>query len=194
MKSIKEILGNKSSTMDMKMPDMFGKSKDTFGSLNLNTKSSNMKMSNLFGKSNNTFGSLNFGNKSSNTKGASLSMQKQWANMTTPQRAAIYRKYPDSDRDGVPDRWDCQPYNKYKQDTVHIRVNKKTLNEWEDIFVEWAVEMDELYPNDARYDASQWTDSPADWMTPYDDKVFMAWVDYDVDAPFWQEKIKHLIK
>src|SRR6056297_2194329 len=107
MKSIKEILNSKSNNNDMKMSNMFGKSNKTFGSLN--------------------FGNV-FGNKSSNLKGASLSMQNQWSNMTTSQRASMRRRYPDSDGDGVPNRWDCQPNNRMRQDSYYTEKDK---SHWE---------------------------------------------------------------
>ena len=39
-----------------------------------------------------------------------------WQNMGTKKRSKMRRRYRDTDRDGVPDRWDCNPKNKYRQD------------------------------------------------------------------------------
>lgn len=45
--------------------------------------------------------------------------ESMWQGMGTVNRAKMRRKHMDSDKDGVPDKWDCKPYNKYKQDEMH---------------------------------------------------------------------------
>lgn len=49
-------------------------------------------------------------------KGASVKKQAQWQNMTSPQRNAARKKHKDSDGDRVPDIFDCQPQNPFRQD------------------------------------------------------------------------------
>ena len=50
------------------------------------------------------------------TKGASLLKQKQWQNMGTVKRSLLRTKLKDSDKDGVPNKFDCRPGNKFRQD------------------------------------------------------------------------------
>lgn len=49
-------------------------------------------------------------------KGASIKLQKQWQGFSKPQRLVERILHKDTDRDGVPDRWDCQPRNPKKQE------------------------------------------------------------------------------
>jgi len=48
--------------------------------------------------------------------GATMSRQHQWGSFSTTQKNSLRKKYPDSDGDGVPNRWDCQPHNKRFQE------------------------------------------------------------------------------
>jgi len=48
--------------------------------------------------------------------GASLNKQSEWNNMSLQQKMLLRKRCKDSDKDGVPNRWDCQPFNKFKQD------------------------------------------------------------------------------
>ena len=49
-------------------------------------------------------------------KGASVAKQKQWKGLTPKKKTVLRKKYKDTDRDGVPNKWDCQPFNRKKQD------------------------------------------------------------------------------
>jgi hypothetical protein len=68
----------------------------------------------MFNTNNNIMKNFGIGNKST---GASMKKQSMWANMSTPQRSAMRRTHKDNDRDGVPNKWDCQPNNRMKQDS-----------------------------------------------------------------------------
>ena len=53
-------------------------------------------------------------------KGASVKKQQQWKSFTPLQKNTKRGLFRDSDKDGVPNRWDCQPFNKKKQDNEPI--------------------------------------------------------------------------
>jgi len=46
-------------------------------------------------------------------KPASPKMQMQWKSFSTPMKNIMRSKYPDSDGDRIPDRWDCKPNNPF---------------------------------------------------------------------------------
>ena len=50
-------------------------------------------------------------------KGASLNMQRYWKSLPEWKKNQLRRVLPDTDRDGVPDKFDCQPLNSRKQDS-----------------------------------------------------------------------------
>ena len=53
----------------------------------------------------------------------------------------------------------------------------------------WSDKMDELYLNGPdRHNAVQWIESPKDWMTPYDEEIFLLWCDYDTNSPTYQKE------
>ena len=54
------------------------------------------------------------------TKGASINKQKQWKSFNFNTKKLMKKLYVDSDKDGVPNRWDCQPFNKKKQDRAEV--------------------------------------------------------------------------
>ena len=64
----------------------------------------------------------------------------------------------------------------------NIKVEQKSLVVWKDIFANWSRRMDEAYDKD-RNDATAWDEHPAEWMEPYNDIVFYAWVEYDAPNP-----------
>jgi hypothetical protein len=47
---------------------------------------------------------------------ASKKKQKQWAGFSSFQKEQLRKTHPDKDKDGVPDMWDCQPSNPFRQD------------------------------------------------------------------------------
>ena len=59
-------------------------------------------------------------------KGASLPLQRQWSNFQLGQRVLGRMLNRDSDGDGVPNRWDCQPNNPFKQEGY--KLNKRYRN------------------------------------------------------------------
>jgi hypothetical protein len=57
------------------------------------------------------------GKGKSTPKGASLKMQNQWKGFDWNTKIQKRKQYPDTDLDGTPDPWDCQPTNPLMQDT-----------------------------------------------------------------------------
>ncbi len=57
---------------------------------------------------------------SNNSKGASIRLQNQWKNFSPKTKIILRKKYIDSDKDKVPNKWDCQPYNKWKQEKSEV--------------------------------------------------------------------------
>ena len=102
---------------DDKIKNILGKNKKKNS-----TKFSNLSMSKVFGKNplSNIFkeNSNKFMKKSmiSHLSGASLGMQNNWKNFSIIQKRQKRMLYKDTDKDGVPNRWDCKPFNKFKQD------------------------------------------------------------------------------
>jgi len=56
------------------------------------------------------------GNIMGKKKGASIAKQHQWKGFSPIKKQHMIKKYPDRDKDGVPNRWDCQPWNPKEQD------------------------------------------------------------------------------
>ena len=55
------------------------------------------------------------------TGGASLQMQNRWKQMSPVQKRVARARYPDTDRDRIPNRFDCQPRNSMRQDSGYKR-------------------------------------------------------------------------
>ena len=79
----------------------------------------------------------------------------------------------------------------------------RTEDEWSEIFKSWTDKMDSIYSPEERRDATMWNDkNPAEWMEPYNNDVFEAWVEYDsfaVETPYFDKlkfegEVKELIK
>jgi len=78
-------------------------------------------------------------NKIIGVGGASIQKQKQWKNFSPIKKNIMRRQYIDSDRDRVPNKWDCQPYNKYRQDGVLKKIDGalgKMKKTWDVLFPE----------------------------------------------------------
>ena len=66
--------------------------------------------------------------KKNSIKGASLKMQFQWQKMSPKMKNINRMMFKDTDKDGVPDKWDCQPLNKFRQDTRILLSKRKDKN------------------------------------------------------------------
>jgi hypothetical protein len=55
-------------------------------------------------------------NTVNNILGASHFRQQQWKSFSQPQKNIFRQQFKDSDKDGVPNKWDCSPFNPKKQD------------------------------------------------------------------------------
>jgi len=53
-------------------------------------------------------------------KGASVRLQNQWKNFSPKTKTILRKKFPDRDRDGVPNKWDCRPKNSLRQDKAEV--------------------------------------------------------------------------
>ena len=71
---------------------------------------------------------LKMGGSVENIKGASLQVQQDWRNKTKIERSIQRVLSIDSDRDGVPDKWDCYPWNALRQDTKPNRLMKERID------------------------------------------------------------------
>jgi len=90
-----------------------------------------MNFSNIINKNPKTNNSIFSIKPMMGLKNAPFKMQMQWKNMT-PQFKNINRMmFKDTDKDGVPDRWDCQPMNRFRQDD---KLFKKFKPEYYDIY------------------------------------------------------------
>ena len=62
-------------------------------------------------------------------KSAPIAKQHQWKNMSPQQKTTTRMRWKDSDGDGIPNRWDCQSRNPFRQDTIdpYIPPTKENL-------------------------------------------------------------------
>ena len=76
-------------------------------------------------------------------------------------------------------------------------INPNSLNILEDVrgtFIVWSNEMDKIYIEADRKDGASWNrGSPADWMRPYNQELFDAWLEYDAHSPTWEEKARDAV-
>ena len=69
-------------------------------------------------------------------KGASFNMQQKWKSFNPMTKRVLRKRLPDTDGDRVPNIFDCQPYNYFKQDidfgkkTDYNETKKMTDKEW----------------------------------------------------------------
>jgi len=50
-------------------------------------------------------------------KGASVRMQNRWKSFSPTTKRVLRKRLPDRDKDKVPNRYDCQPCNRFRQDS-----------------------------------------------------------------------------
>jgi hypothetical protein len=64
---------------------------------------------------------------------ASIVSQKKWAGFSTPVKRGLLKRLPDSDKDSVPNKYDCKPSNKRRQesflpvDATYLNSNKPVV-------------------------------------------------------------------
>jgi len=77
-----------------------------------------------------------------------------------------------------------------------IDIEKRTKKEWEIIFKKWSDLMDIIYNEKDRNNALEWIDNPAQWMSDYNDYVFMAWVAFETKEPGreWDKDFEEYLK
>ena len=83
-----------------------------------------------------------------------------------------------------------------------IKVEPKTKEIWISIFKNWTTQMESIYGRESngmlgKEGALGWNENPADWMKPYNNSVFEAWLIYDASEPGtnWEDTIqKRLVK
>jgi len=68
--------------------------------------------------------------------GASLQKQQEWKKFDLTAKTLMRRKFMDSDRDGVPNIWDCRPKNPLMQDTKPNRLVRERIDKLPIYYVE----------------------------------------------------------
>jgi len=122
--ALKKMLGNakkksKSNTSPMKGFSNMSPMKGLSGM-------SPMKGFSMGGSMNKMLGNKMMGNK---MKGASIPMQSLWSGFSKQKKKGLRTTLIDSDKDGVPNKFDCQPHNAYKQDSEQL-LKEKLYNKW----------------------------------------------------------------
>ena len=101
------------------------------GKKNLN--SFNKSYKNILSNKNNILFKDLFKNKKSSffnmtkLKPASLKMQKRWSDFPKFKKQYLRKILVDTDKDLIPDKYDCQPYNRKKQDSPTMELYQKWL-------------------------------------------------------------------
>ena len=75
-------------------------------------------------KNNNMFNFNKIISSTKSTKGASIKMQNMWKGFSSIQKNQMRIKFPDSDGDRIPNKFDCQPFNVMRQDTNSYDVSQ----------------------------------------------------------------------
>ena len=130
--------------------------------------------------------------------GASIKMQSVWKNMTPKQKMVARTKYPDTDRDGVPNKYDCQPRNPMRQEAkisgkvpAEERVTK-TITHGKDLVTGSAEESDLFLKNidDARdIIEAKIKEMPEYKKYQYYRYDLMGGTGKDINVYFWDEYI-----
>jgi len=68
-------------------------------------------------KNNNMFDFSKIVSPIKSTNGASINMENMWKGFSPMQKNQMRLKFPDSDGDRIPDRFDCSPFNVMRQDS-----------------------------------------------------------------------------
>jgi len=119
-KSLKKMISNNKSFSNTFKNPLLGKSisfSNTFKNISFNnsiTPTKNISFSNMF--------------NTNIIKGASIQKQQQWGQMSFGNKTVQRILRVDTDKDRVPNRWDCQPLNRWRQDTKPNRIMKDRIN------------------------------------------------------------------
>ena len=131
-KSIKKMLGRRATNP----LGSFGLKKDT-RSRNNKTNNNLFNINKIIGtKKQDTFGNFgnfnigNFGNMIKKPNQSNKKPWEQWSNFPKQKKQMLRRVLIDTDRDGVPNKYDCNPHNSYEQDP---KSPENLLNNWKTV-------------------------------------------------------------